>query len=415
MASELLIRPGLNDHHVIADLVAPGGAAVALPAGRPLISRLVIDAHVVAQRPDFAAVAAASGTPLLIDPVTFLWQGELRPEDRWVKLPFGQAEKLDPADLSNPFRRDAMVAAVVEFQLAEGASAVVPPYTYGSGPSDPWFTVSLELLRATARYMHRNGIRLPVVPVLAAQLQTFGDPRNRRFGVDRFIAAAIDVGPQALAYCMSPSGAGSDSYAKILRLFEVGDRLQRIGAPTLVWRQGVFGPALVAAGAAGYETGIATRETCSFARSIASRKPPRPGATRRSGGAALGIYIDPLRRSVPAKVGLALLGDRGMRPRVMCDDERCCPNGVSDTIDKRREHAIRARAKDLAALDAQPHESWRLHQIAKDAQAAADLTQHINRFLGESKIAPPINSRAMEELARVAEHMREARRTRDAA
>ena len=46
MVAELLIRPGVNDHQVVADLLAPGGASVSLPTGRPVINRLVLDAHV---------------------------------------------------------------------------------------------------------------------------------------------------------------------------------------------------------------------------------------------------------------------------------------------------------------------------------------------------------------------------------
>jgi|SRR5581483_192948 len=415
MRTELLIRPGPNDHHVIADLVAPGGAAVLLPSDRALISRLVVEAHIAAQRPQMADAGATAGIPVLIDPLTILWQGQLRPEDKWAALPFGQADRLEPADFGDELRRERMVEAVVEFQVAHGASVVIPPYTYASGPGDAWFDRGIDLLRATARYMRRNGIRLPVVPVLAGQLQTFSDPRQLRAGIDRFIEASINVGPQAIAFCMSPTGGANDSYAKILRIFEVVDRLQRAGAPVLALRQGIYGPALAAAGVSGYETGIATRETCDLARSIVSRRPPTPGAKRRSGGAALRIYLEPLKRSVPAKLALSLLGDRSMRPRVMCDDERCCPNGVNDTIDKRREHAIRARAKQLAALDAQPHQAWRLHQVAKDARVAADLVHQINRFSRASGLPLQLNPRAMEELARVADYVREVRESRAAA
>src|SRR5256885_13682491 len=83
---ELLIRPGQNDHEVIQDLLAPGGAAILLPQSRPLIDRLVVDAHVAAARPEFAEATQRAGIGMLVDPLTPLWQGPLRPEDKWATL-----------------------------------------------------------------------------------------------------------------------------------------------------------------------------------------------------------------------------------------------------------------------------------------------------------------------------------------
>ncbi len=50
---ELLIRAGYNDHQVVGDLLAPGGA-VAL---RPPIDRLVADAQTAVVRPTLAEAA----------------------------------------------------------------------------------------------------------------------------------------------------------------------------------------------------------------------------------------------------------------------------------------------------------------------------------------------------------------------
>ncbi len=64
MASELLIRPGQNDHEVVANLLAPGAAAVLLPRDGPVIGRLVVDAQVAPRRPEFAEAAATAGIPV---------------------------------------------------------------------------------------------------------------------------------------------------------------------------------------------------------------------------------------------------------------------------------------------------------------------------------------------------------------
>ena len=42
---------------------------------RPLVSRLVLDAHLALRRPDLPEAAAAAGTGVLVDPLTplFMW------------------------------------------------------------------------------------------------------------------------------------------------------------------------------------------------------------------------------------------------------------------------------------------------------------------------------------------------------
>src|SRR5215207_3185359 len=85
MSAELLIRPSWNDHQVVADLLASGGAGIMVGRQRPIISRLVVDAQLAAQRPQFAEAANGAGIPFLVDPVTTLLHGELRPDDPWVK------------------------------------------------------------------------------------------------------------------------------------------------------------------------------------------------------------------------------------------------------------------------------------------------------------------------------------------
>jgi hypothetical protein len=343
---------------------------------------------------------------MMVDPLTHLWQGQLREEDAWAKLPFGQAEQLEPSHFSDPLARDRLVAAAVDHQLENGATAIIPPYPYVSGPGDPWFHRALQLIRSTAGYMASTGLNMPVVPVLCASAQGLSAGKTWGMGIDRFAQAALNIGPQAIALCFSPMSAG-DSYAKVQRVFGCVDHLQRqFGVPVYAWRQGFFGPGLVATGAAGYETGVATSEFCDVAGSIRSRRPPKPGAKRQSGGGSLGIYADPFGRSLPAKVGEALLGDERFRPKIMCDDQRCCPNGVRSTLERRREHAIRTRARALAAIDALPHRTWKLHQVAKDATAAVTLATQANDLLKAAGVEQSIKTPGYEAVAQVANHLR---------
>ena len=85
---ELLIRPCLGDHKVLADLLSP----TRISARRP-IDRLVLSAQDVARSDELLEAAKRSGTPVIIDPLTMLLQGELDPHAPWVRhVPFGRAE-----------------------------------------------------------------------------------------------------------------------------------------------------------------------------------------------------------------------------------------------------------------------------------------------------------------------------------
>jgi len=114
-------------------------------------------------------------------------------------------------------------------------------------------------------------------------------------------------------------------------------------------------------------------------------------------------------------VGETLLGHRSMRPKLMCDDERCCPNGAASTLDQRRHHAVRSRSRELAAIEHQPHISWRLHQIGKDARMAAAISVQANEVLKEAKVKERIGVPGYEALAGVMDFLQSAAEEAEAA
>ena len=90
----------------------------------------------------------------------------------------------------------------------------------------------------------------------------------------------------------------------------------------------------------------------------------------------------------------------------MCDDERCCPNGAASTLDQRRRHAVRSRSRELAAIEGQPHISWRLHQVGKDARSAANLAVQANRVLAAAGVRERIGISGYEALAGVTDFLK---------
>ena len=410
MPAELLIRPGRNDHLVVADLIAPGGGRSL--GARPLISRLVLDAPVAVARPQYAEDARAAGLPLAIDPMTFLLQGATDPDHSWTRLPFASAAAKHPSELADSSTRHGLVASAVDCQLEHGATVIVPPYFYAASPGDPWFEASLACLTDTATYLRHLDARLPLMPVLTGRLDRFARPANWASGIDRFADAAGAVGAQTVATQLGPAGKPKDNYAKVLHLIQAAQRLRRPGLAVHAWRQGTYGPALVAAGLQGYESGISAAESTDLSAVARSRRPtPPPDPDREDqvrGGGGGAVYLTQLGRSVPRNVVEAVHANLATRALILCDDATvCCPNGVESTLGPgRRAHAVRSRARYLAEIDRMPAQpAWRLHKIAQDAQAAAHLIGVINGVLTGAGLAP-LSAAGHESLAAAAQRLR---------
>jgi len=141
-------------------------------------------------------------------------------------------------------------------------------------------------------------------------------------------------------------------------------------------------------------------------RDMIARRKPRPDGQARGGGSRTMVYLEPLGRSVPRDVAETLLGDRGLRARLICDDERCCPHGINSMLDDPRPHAVRSRARRLAELAEMPHRSWRLHQVAKEAKTAAVLAKRGTLLLRAEGLDTQLHATAQDALARVAEFLR---------
>jgi hypothetical protein len=398
--AELLIRAAMNDHLVVSDLLASDPGPRLATRRRPPISQLVADAHVAEARPVLADLAQGAGVPYLVDPDTPFLQSGVAEDDRWAQLPFAQADPVAVGDVDTA----RLVAEVVDFQLDKGATTIIPPYFYASSPMDPWFMASLNLVDRTAEHLHRNGIRLPVLPVLCAQLQSFGNTLTWSSGLDRFVERVKGIEASSVGLCFSPAGAGQDGYGKVRRLFDTARRAKALGLRVIAWRQGIYGPGLVAAGLDGYECGIGTGEQTNVARQQSTRKPRRDGSSGGGGGG--GIFIETLGRSVPRRVGQILLGETAMRPKVMCDDEGCCPS-VAATLDKPRHHAVRTRARLLGDLADQPAAHWRLNHIAREAAAAMTVATQANRVLADQRAKERIKTRNLEALSQVAGELSE--------
>ena len=400
---ELLIRPTHGDHLVLEDLLAPSP----LHEHRP-IDRIVLSAHDAARDERLLEAARKSGAPLVIDPLTMLLQDHIDPDDPWVRLvPFGRATALHADEISSPFALEEIVAQTIEFQVDRGATTIIPPYFYAAHPDSPMFAASLAAIGRTVRRMRADGVSLPVMPLLCVQLRGFTAGVGWQRALDRFVAAAIDVGPQTIALYLSPLGNGRESYAKLLHAHLVARHLRAAGVPTIAWRQGTYGSALVAAGLDGYECGMGIGEHGDVRGFIGARKPRKPSTEPQSRFAASGIYIPSLRRSVPPKVARALFDDARLRGRFICDSITCCPRGTDSMLQsKGRAHAVRSRARELTELAQMPSEKWRLNHVAKQAASSYVTATKANEILARAGLVERIRIEGYAALEQIAELLR---------
>ena len=398
--SELIVRPAHNDHRLIEGLLAPTGGVRHL---RPVLNRLVLDAQVAAKQPAFTSAAEASGTPVLIDPLTFFLQGEVRDDDPWRRLPFASRKALVPDELSDRDFQQDLVSRVVEFEVSHGATGVVPPYLL-LGDDPRLLTTSQDLLRGTRAYLDDHHIAHPLLPVIAILVTRQASSRILQEALDVLADEAIDAGATGVALAMSGVGAPDDGADRVHLLLVAIDHLVRRGLSVVAWRQGLLGPCTVAAGAIGYECGIGSRERCDL---VSLQRSRRPGPVRSGSAPPAGVFIQPFGRSIPRPVARVLLEDHALRARLVCDSEQCCPNGVESMLENPRRHAVVARARFLGALDRMPTREWRLNAVAREAESGAVLSDLASRVLKDQGRQETVNGRALAALTLAADLLRE--------
>lgn len=202
-------------------------------------------------------------------------------------------------------------------------------------------------------------------------------------------------------------GAQVKDMVDLLHAHLAARHLRSAGVPTIAWRQGIYGSALVAAGLDGYECGMGVGERGNVRSFVAARKPRKPNSEPQSGFAASGIYIPSLRRLVPPKVARLLFDDARLRGRIICDSITCCPRGADSMLQsKGRAHSVRSRARELAELAEMPSQKWRLNHIAKQAASAYVTATKANEVLARASLPERVKTEGYATLEQTAELLR---------
>lgn len=396
--AELLIRVGAQDVALIERVLRGDD-------GRP--NRVVVDAHVARAQPRIRDAARASGIPFLIDPQTHLLQDCQHPADAWASLLFARAQIMTPADLMNPGVAAQVVADVIDYQVEQGATAIVLPYVHIEKTDGGWVQVQRALWKASTTHLSEKRLALPVIAVVALGWRLL-DRSNWPQGLGQLMGALRHVAPAEVALAASKVDAGVHPDARLVTMIATIRRLSKL-APVIAWQQGVLGEAAVAGGAIGYECGIGWRERCNLPSSMSQhRRPP-------SGFGARPVYLSALGRSLPKRSVEAVMANQRLAAELTCMDHACCPQGKDTLLGDTRHHAIRARREALTRVSAPASAAWKWQQVAVDAQARLDLADRINAYTGRAGLKVKVPTDALRAVLIVADNRRQTIRRRPAA
>ncbi len=378
------------------------------PAWTP--QRVVVDAHVAVKAPEIAKTAQRAGVPFLVDPQTHFLQGRQDPGFAWTHLPFASAEPQAPADLRSRAARERLVEECLDYQLATGATVLIPPYVHIERHDSAWVDVQAALWRATRRYLDREGVALDVLAVLAVGWRLL-HPIQGQAALLPVTGALRDLAPAELGVAASKAHMGARPQDRLVELLAL---VRRLGQqwPVLMWQQGLLGEACVVAGAAGYETGIGWRESCDLQTAMASHRYV-PGPESHPG--ARPVYVDALKRSVPKRSLVQLRGRRGLWSRLLCPDPDCCPPAGEGLLEDARRHAITRRAQSLAALSQIQDVQWQWSHLAHQTSHGLDIARRINAAAADDPLIARVDTNPLQAIHAVADHHRTQRRLRASA
>lgn len=402
----LFVRAGRSDNLVVDELLAPATAGVPF-GGRSVPMRgLVIDAPTAVAQPALRQAAEGAGLPIIVDPLTHLFQDEQVPNKGWAALDYADAQAFSADHFFEEKALGTLVQKSLAFQLEHGASILVPPYFYAKSPTDPWFRVQLAANRKAAEYLTGERINLPVAPIFVGSLKSFGAQRYWDTGVDEFLRSLADLNVRYVPVALSSSRALNGDTEDRLGAYLATVRHVGAAVPVIAWRQGQYGLAAVAAGAVGYQTGPGIDERCDFAQLSRARRPKPPPKEKKELKMPRHIYLSRFGRSVSGRVAQALIDNGHLRGTLTCTEPTCCPNGASSMTTDWRQHAVRSRARELDELNRMPDASWRLNHVARLAERAADVARSANEILAKSDIKERVPESSFRALTTVADAIR---------
>jgi hypothetical protein len=366
------IRLGWTAHRRLEDWLAAGS----LP-----ISRAVIDAAHCREQRDLAAALGKQGVELVLDPKTAELATPGGSIGKARELPWAHHESFwQPHELTQDvLRRHA--EHIAEFAVKCGASAVLAPAHFLRDDLRTWIGTdrfACELLRGA---LDRNDGRDIAIdyPLIFTQSLLKNPAQIRE------LLYELQDAPFSYLW-IRVAGFGSQATAGSLkRYIEAIDLFATLGKPVISdYVGGLIGLACCSVGAAsGIAHGITEKEK--FDASSLWRRSRGHG-----GGGSPRIYLADLDLYMSCKQFDSLLGVRGAKPKLICNDSACCPHGIDDMRKASRRHFLIQRVRQVEKFENVPVHR-RSDYVVRELERAGRLCRAVERLPELSQDPEPHN------------------------
>ena len=331
-APALYLRPGRNDHRVLAEVVAEGSAK---------LDGVVISAAARDRHKELREIATGRGIETILDCHVMELStpaGQLRKS--LTNLPWGAVAQLAARRQTASLVIDAtqeMASMIREHSF----SAVLSPTHFLETPDEEWGSLDSDFTWQLRKALDTLGLAsVPIYYGLAIPTSLL----HRGGDLARVIARLHELPIDALWLRVHPFGSNS-SGSSLGRYVAACQDLHALGIPIIGGHAGAAGVALTAFGAiGGVESGVTSGEQFNYRR---LQKPARGG---KGFAPAPRVYVHQLGAFVTRRQAEQLFSVRSMKSRLGCSDTSCCRRGVVDTIANPRRHFILQRGEELARL-----------------------------------------------------------------
>lgn len=334
----LHIYMGHHSHRLLENLLANGQ----LP-----VSRAVMDASHADEQRELSISLKKASVQLVLDTrsVELGTPGGITSVRR--RLPWARAEGHWTAeDLSSRSVLKNYCHQIVGFAIDHGVDVVLAPTHLVAGVGDPWFAVDRTACEQLRMALDAGGgSSIAIDYPLVTEFSLLGAPGNREQFLQQLSGLPFDN------LWIRAAGFGLNATVTRTKNFiQAASGLAAVGRPVIADSVGGF--VGLAAAAFGVVSDLAHGISNSNEQfdSYRLRKPSK----NSGGGAAKWVYLSTIDKYVKAKDVDALLGIRGVKPSLICNDPNCCPNGASSMKSSEKRHALKQRARQLHALAAIP-------------------------------------------------------------
>ncbi|MCJ1685342.1 hypothetical protein [Rathayibacter sp. VKM Ac-2928] len=332
------IRPGYNDHTVLAQ---------ALAEGRGSGSGLVINPVHAERQVPLIEHARAAGVETVLDSKSL----ELSSPGGYAmsgvpRLPWASEVMQSPLTLSGP-GAGQLVRSFSEYAAEARVSAVLAPTHLLGSADSPWWAIDATLTRALRQNLNELELRNALIyyPVMV-RTSTLATPGLMEQLIEHLSGLPID----GVWLRLHPFGTSSSGPLALKRYLALCRQLHALGIPIVAEHSGNVGVALLAFGAVGgIESGVTFTDTVNLDGIL---RAPKPDARKFLPPAR--VYLHQIGAFLDPKVADSLFAKRGMKSLHGCHDTTCCPRGWSDQVANPRGHFLRERAREVAQLSAMP-------------------------------------------------------------